>query len=443
MSTPVPTEGPSDIETTSPSIPGPSTGRFDRRSLLRGGLSLGMLSGLSGCVTASSHSSAPTPLSTSGSKPMFPTEADIRTIAGKPTGTVLRRERIPTSLGNATAWKIDYVSKDSHGKPQRVSGLVVAPNSSKANRPVLTWCHGTTGIGDAGCPSALPDPARELSTYFEANSTAQIDYGVPGAQRFLDAGWIVCATDYQGLGSPGMHQYTVNRSNALDGLTLVHAVRNMNLGAGTQVGCMGWSQGGGAAVTMAELEAEDLGDLDLIGVVGMSPGVAKFGLMDPTGVGTALKDPTVPPDSHLVMLLCGHAAANPDLKLSDVFTPLGEEIVLKAWNHQPVHHINDTIGRLFRLRGPILKSKMENFARWEAAIMAGSGGQKRPSAPVLVCVDGFMGGTAVPVPWQRAYIAAAEKMGGSITTRDYPKDDHFSLPGSCIGECFAWLNARI
>ncbi|MFM7213597.1 MAG: hypothetical protein ACKO3H_01810 [Verrucomicrobiota bacterium] len=129
-----------------------------------------MLSGLPGCVTASSPSSAPTPLSTSGSKPMFPTEADIRSIAGKPVGTVLRRERIATSLGNATAWKIDYVSKDSHGKLQRVGGLVVAPNSGKANRPVMTWCHGTTGIGDAGCPSALPDPARELSTYFGANS---------------------------------------------------------------------------------------------------------------------------------------------------------------------------------------------------------------------------------------------------------------------------------
>lgn len=47
---------------------------------------------------------------------------------------------------------------------------------------------------------------------------------------------------------------------------------------------------------------------------------------------------------------------------------------------------------------------------------------------MLVCVDGFVAGTAVPVPWQRAYIAAAQKMGGSVTTWEYPKDDHFSLP---------------
>jgi len=31
---------------------------------------------------------------------------------------------------------------------------------------VMSWCHGTTGLGDAACPSAQPDPARELITYF-------------------------------------------------------------------------------------------------------------------------------------------------------------------------------------------------------------------------------------------------------------------------------------
>gem|GEM_PF-3999555 len=62
-----------------------------------------MLSGLSGCVTTSSHWPRPKPLSTSVVKPMFPTEAGIRSIAGKPVGKALRRERIATSLGKATA----------------------------------------------------------------------------------------------------------------------------------------------------------------------------------------------------------------------------------------------------------------------------------------------------------------------------------------------------
>jgi hypothetical protein len=38
---------------------------------------------------------------------------------------------------------------------------------------------------------------------------------VPGLQRFVDDGYVVCATDYQGLGTPGQHQYMVNRTQAL------------------------------------------------------------------------------------------------------------------------------------------------------------------------------------------------------------------------------------
>lgn len=149
------------------------------------------------------------------------------------------------------------------------------------NRPILTWCHGTTGLGDAACPSAQPDPARELSLYFSADATAQIDYGVPGLQGFIDDGWVVCATDYQGLGSPGMHQYNVNVTNALDAINIAKAARQLDPNAGNALGCIGWSQGGAAAAAVAELDAREFGDLKLIGVVAMSPSVSKIGLESP------------------------------------------------------------------------------------------------------------------------------------------------------------------
>jgi len=56
---------------------------------------------------------------------------------------------------------------------------------------LLTWCHGTTGLGDAGCPSAQPDPVRDLISYFDAPSTQQIDYGVPGLQGWINDGYVV------------------------------------------------------------------------------------------------------------------------------------------------------------------------------------------------------------------------------------------------------------
>jgi cephalosporin-C deacetylase-like acetyl esterase len=361
-------------------------------------------------------------------------------------GTLISAEDQPTSITGARAWRVRYASRDVNGVSHEVTGLVIAPAATGADRPIMTWCHGTTGLGDAACPSAQPDPARELTTYFTAESTRQIDYGVPGLRGLIDDGWVVCATDYQGLGTEGMHQYVVNRTNALDAVNIAHAARALDTGAGTRLGCMGWSQGGGTAAAVAELDPDDYRDLNLVGTVPMSPAVPSVVLANPGagGPASALSDPTTPPDSHLVMLFCGFHAANPTtLSLSDVFTPLGEEIIRSAWNHQPVHHLNDTIARLFRLRGPILQKEIGNKEAWLAAVAKGSAAQTRPVAPVLMCVDSFDGGTVVPVTWQTEYAAAVTKLGGDIETREYPHDDHFSLPQSCVGDARVWLRSKL
>jgi pimeloyl-ACP methyl ester carboxylesterase len=359
---------------------------------------------------------------------------------GEP-GSLLSREPVDTGIAGARAWKIRYVSRDVNGVAHEASGLVIAPVGSGHHRPIFTWCHGTTGLGDAACPSAQPDPARELITYFTPEATRQIDYGVPGLQGFIDDGWVVCATDYQGLGTPGMHQYTVNITNARDAIYIAHAARDLDAGAGTTLGCAGWSQGGGAAAAVAELDAADYGDLTLIGTVPMSPGVGKIALENPASATAALSNPDIPPDSHLVMVLAGTYAANSTkLTLAQAFSPLGVEIIEAAWNSQPVHHLNDTIARMFRLKGAVLNPDPPNFEEWKNLIVAGSAANKKPVAPVLVCIDAFDNGTVVPVSWQTAYIEAAKALGGAVETREYPNDDHFSLPPSCVGDARAWLN---
>lgn len=355
-------------------------------------------------------------------------------------GTVLSREPVDTDVRGANAWRVRYVTGDLNGVQHESTGLVIAPDAG-GNRPIMTWCHGTTALGDSGCPSAQPDPARELMIYFSPQSSRQIDYGVPGLQGFIDDGWVVCATDYQGLGTEGMHQYMVNPTNARDALNIAHAARQLDVGAGTKLGCIGWSQGGGAAAAMATLDPDDYGDLELVGTVAMSLGVPSIAMSAPA----TPVDASAPPDSHLVMLLCGLQAANPSLlKLSDVFTPLGVEIIEAAWNVQPVHHLTDTIGRLFRLKGAILEAEPTNTRAWAVAVAAASVDLgKKPIAPVLVCVDSFKGGTVVPVAWQTAYVDAVKAQGGAIDVLDYPDDDHSSLPQSCIADAKEWLTARL
>lgn len=358
-------------------------------------------------------------------------------------GTLIDQREISTAIRGARAWRIRYASLDTNGKPTESTGLVVLPIGSGSHRPVMTWAHGTTGLGDAACPSAQPDPVRELTVYFSIEATQSIDYGIPGLQGFIDDGWVVCATDYQGLGTPGMHQYIVNRTNARDAVNIVHAARRLDESVGSNIGCIGWSQGGGAAAAVAELDAADYGDLNLIGTVAMSPGVGSIAVASPAGPSSALAGGDAPPDSHVVMLLAGIAAAHPELKLSDVLTPLGVAIIEGAWDTQPVHHLNDTIARLFRLKGPILGIKPGVMDAWSRAIEAGSAAQRKPVCPILMCVDGFDDGTVVPVAWQRSYAQAITALGGEITTKDYPEDDHFSLPFSCIRDAQAWLTAHL
>ena len=110
-------------------------------------------------------------------------------------GKLINHEPLTTGIAGAKAWRVRYVSRDVNGVAHEATGLVIAPAADGENRPIVTWCHGTTGLGDAACPSAQPDPAREMTLYYSAEATQQIDYGVPGLQGFIDAGWVVCATE--------------------------------------------------------------------------------------------------------------------------------------------------------------------------------------------------------------------------------------------------------
>lgn len=355
---------------------------------------------------------------------------------------LISQEKISTSITGADAYKIRYNSFDLHGNTTESTGLVIAPSGAGENRKVMTWAHGTTGMGDASCPSALDDPARELTLYFTSGSTTPIDYGVPGLQKFIDEGYVVVATDYQGIGSDGIHQYTVNVTNALDSLNIVKAARELPVGAGKKFGFIGWSQGGGA-LAIAELNAKDFGDLELIGAVGMSPGVPAVALKLP-GLGSALgSGAPIPPDGHLYMILAAMVAAFPDtLSLDDVFTPLGKKLFEENWNTAPVHHLSDMLMRNFHRYGPVIQVNKEKLPVWMKAFEESSAAQKKPVCPILVLIDGQDPDGPCPLPWQLGYIDAIKALGGDITSSTYPEDDHFSLPQASVDEARTWLSSK-
>ena len=172
-------------------------------------------------------------------------------------GEVLSRESIPTTITGAEAWLIAYVSSDTQERKTVVTALVVAPKGDvpKEGRPIVSWAHGTTGTAENCGPSQLINPAQPLNQYLFIGGNSWTDYGVPAIETFIKQGYAVVATDYQGLGGGGVHQYAVATTQGRDAINAIRAVGAMGLaGANKKALIYGWSQGGGATIAAASSE---------------------------------------------------------------------------------------------------------------------------------------------------------------------------------------------
>jgi Secretory lipase len=133
--------------------------------------------------------------------------------------------------GAAKAMRISYTSTGFDGRPTIVTGAVFVPPGAapKHGWPVLAWAHGTVGIADVCAPSANPRSARDAA-YLSA---------------WLDAGYAVVSTDYEGLGTPGPHQYLNGRSEAFGTIDSVRAARKLHLDLGRRWLAAGQRAGAG------------------------------------------------------------------------------------------------------------------------------------------------------------------------------------------------------
>jgi hypothetical protein len=175
----------------------------------------------------------------------------------------------------------------------------------------------------------------------------------------------------------------------------------------------------------------------------MSPGVPIIALKLP-GLGSSLSgDGDIPPNGHLFMILAGMVAAFPDtLSLDDVYTPVGRRVYEQGWDVQPVHHLSDTLDRIHGHEGPVMAVDRSKLPAWLAAFTEASATLRKPIAPVHVLSDTQIADGPCPVSWQHGYVEAVKALGGDITSKDYPGDDHFSLPQSSIDDGREWLAGR-
>ncbi|WP_291014227.1 lipase family protein [Gordonia sp. (in: high G+C Gram-positive bacteria)] len=177
-------------------------------------------------------------------------------------GAVLKTQSIPLVMqipGIKNQWpgnakKVMYTSRDIHDKPVAVTGTVVeptAPWTGKGPRPTVVVGSGTIGQGDQCAPSKQMSFPMSIDV---TKPSIAFNYTAPEMYIFLLNGVRVFVTDYIGLGTPGIHTY-VNRAETghamLDGARA--AINASGASKDSPVGFVGYSQGGGAAASAAEL----------------------------------------------------------------------------------------------------------------------------------------------------------------------------------------------
>lgn len=171
-------------------------------------------------------------------------------------GAVIKTEAVPAAGLRGTLLRVMYHSRSVQGDDIPVTGLIAIPSTPPPveGYPVISWAHGTTGLADECAPSVSADGYAEF------------------ANRMLDEGYLVVATDYEGLGTPGRHPYIVGESEARGTIDIVRAARALpETHAGRRYVVLGHSQGGHAAMYALHIADTWAPELDLVGVVAGAP----------------------------------------------------------------------------------------------------------------------------------------------------------------------------
>ncbi|WP_430332930.1 lipase family protein [Rhodococcus sp. ACT016] len=230
-------------------------------------------------------------------------------------GSVTHVQDLPADRwlpGIAKASLLTYWSQGPQDAPMLSTGVLYLPegNAPAGGWPVVSYAHGTVGVADQCAPSSNPPLDRTVRSF----------------GHWLSQGYAVVATDYVGLGTPGVHPYLDGRSAAHSVIDIVRAARSTEPSLSDKWVAMGQSQGGQATMFTARLATEYAPELDYRGAVatGVPSNIENLlPLGGPAFPKLPLKGTTV----YIANVLDGLRAARPDLDVDSYLTPLGKTIL--------------------------------------------------------------------------------------------------------------------
>lgn len=335
--------------------------------------------------------------------------------------TVATMELGPQFTPGVHGYRISYASTNASGAVVPVTGAVLVPAGAADShkRPVVSWAHGTAGSADICAPS------RSEVLYPEPDFV----YYAEEVSEFLDAGFIVTAADFPGLGSPGPAEYLIGASEGRSVIDIVRAARKMKVGASKDWFAVGHSQGGQAALFAGELADTYGNGLNLLGVVGIAP-ASSIELIAQAIIGT-------PFQGYLALGLAGLQAAYPSYSAFQDLAPPAEArfgVIESGCFTDVAVTFGDLTAEQMIEGGQLSDEALQLLAAQNPA-------NERIEAPVLL-QQGTLDDT-VPVELTELLTSQRCELGDSIQLLKYEGQTHDGVLGAAIADTLGFLNDRL
>ena len=348
-------------------------------------------------------------------------------------GTVIRSARVAGVPGvpvGATVWRILFHSTTIYGADVAQSGYVIAPSSPApaGGYPVIGWAHGTSGFAAPCGPSLFTNSAGGSGPYL-----------LPSLGRYLAAGYVVSAPDYQGLGvSDGVHPYLVGISEGRSVLDSIRAARQLaGLRTANDVLIYGHSQGGHAALFAGELSPSYAPELHVLGVVAAAPATGLSTLISIVGTSTGAQFmPYSIPTSY------AWTRNYTDIPESTVFTDAGAKFASAEVTNGCSDHVSAAIDAHHLTPEGVFAPGAGSDPVLLAHARMNDPGNVRTPVPMLV-IQGTADAT-VPPPLTDAYVSAkACPIGDTVHYLHVTGATHESVVFQAAPTIVSWMNARL
>jgi alpha-beta hydrolase superfamily lysophospholipase len=342
--------------------------------------------------------------------------------AGQPGDVIWSRPF--TGPSGSQGFQVLYLSTTVDGQPVAVSGVVIAPAAGASPAPaegrtVLSWAHGTTGMGDDCAPSKEYPTGRASETLL--------------AQLAVARGFVYTATDYQGLGPPGDHPYLVGLSegrNVLDAARAAERLTGSGASATSKVVVWGHSQGGGAALFAAELAPTYAPDLHVVGAIAGAPAAKLAGVAAADGGGAYT--------GFGLMALVGFHAGYPALSYDAVLNEAGKTAATTVANQCSDEILREYAGDPLT---DFLTADPAKVPGWSGAYLANEAGHTATTVPIFL----YHGDAdaLIPVSVSKTLLHDYCKLGVPVSLKTYPGADHISVITAAVNDIIAFANARL